>query len=161
MQMAGVSGWWEIGREGRFGNQAQREPPAMGGVQPRVGQPGYPDGGQARGQRAGRRPDGLQREQRRLSQEQIRQQAQAQLADPARRLQMRQFASLADQVRAMPPQTYAQRRSELATQLYQSQNQVRAQTAAPEQTMDAFIDRTLLLPRAPIVLQERLEAMGA
>jgi hypothetical protein len=73
---------------------------------------------------------------------------------------VRQFQMFADQVRAMPPQTYAQRRTQLATQVYQSQSQTRAQTASPDQAMDAFIDRYLLVPRAPVVLAERLEAMG-
>jgi hypothetical protein len=144
MQMANLPGWWDVGRQNGTGN-------------------GIASAGGRGGNRAGRggnQADGLAAEQRRLRLQQQRQDAQTQLADPARRAQMRQFQMLADQVRALPPQTYAQQRTQLAAQLYQSQSQTLAQTAAPDEAMDAFIDRYLLVPRAPAVLAERLQAMG-
>jgi hypothetical protein len=150
MQMANLPGWWDVGRQNGTGSAGA--PGGQGGNRAARGGNG---GGQG-----GNRGDGLVTEQRRLRLQQQRQDAQAQLADPARRAQMRQFQMLADQVRALPQQTYAQRRTQLAAQLYQSQSQTLAQTAAPDEAMDAFIDRYLLVSRAPVVLAERLQAMG-
>jgi hypothetical protein len=132
MQMANIPGGWEAGRGERRGNRSSRES-----------------------------QDGLRREQQRLRRQEARQETRAALENPAWRAQMQQFQTLADQVRAMPPSTFALQRSRLALKLYQAQSQVRGQTASAEEAMNAFIERYLLLPRAPVVLAERLRAMGA
>lgn len=152
MQMANLPGWWEIGQDNRMGNRAGRGGAPGEGAVPA---PGVAHDGRARTQ------DGLQREQERLRRQEQRTQTRELLADPARRAQYQQFLTTADQIRAMAPALYEKQRAQLSLQLLQTMTRTRAQTASNEEALNAFIERYLLSPRAPIVLKERLEAMGA
>jgi hypothetical protein len=129
-----------------------------------------PDAGRASwvGSRAGRvggatprgpQRDGLQIEQERLQRRELLAETRQQLADPARRAQYNQALATADRIRAMAPALYARQRNQLSLQLLQTVSQSRAQTASTEEAINAFIERYLLSPRAPVVLKERLQAM--
>lgn len=90
---------------------------------------------------------------------QARKAARWQTAGQRQEAYTRQFGPLADRVRAMQPLVYSARRAGLARQLAQMRGRVQAMATPPEQLMEAFVIRYLLLPRAPIVLEERLKAM--
>jgi hypothetical protein len=138
-QIADLPGWEQIGRENRTGNRAGR------------------DGGGARGAQS---RDGLRIEQERLRRREQRTETRQQLADPARRAQYNQALATADRIRGMAPALYAQQRGQLSLQILRATNQTRAQTATPEEAMNAFIERYLLSSRAPVVLKERLGALA-
>jgi hypothetical protein len=155
MQMANMPGWWDAGRDNRAGATARRPggPPGQRGADTNVA-PGV-----ARDRLRTQR-DGLQQELDRQRRSTQRRETQEQLSDPARRAQYSQFLTTADRIRAMAPALYDQQKAQLSLQLLQAMSQSRAQTASPEEALNAFIERTLLLPGAPGVLKERLTAMG-
>jgi hypothetical protein len=110
--------------------------------------------------RGGGTRDGLRIEQERIARRTQRMETREQLADPARRAQYQQALATADQIRAMAPALYARQRGQLSLQMLQTMTQTRAQSSSTEEATNTFIERYLLSPRAPIVLNERQQAMG-
>lgn len=72
--------------------------------------------------------------------------------------QYQQFVGFMNQVRAMPHSQYVTQRDQLATQWLTRGGRFGSTPGGTEDAMNAFVDRYLLSPRAPVVIDDRLRS---